>query len=267
MSCLQPTNNNNPTGVTTTINSVIPIGPSYEMKFLVSPEVAERAQDWARGNLPVDPHADPERNDSYRVLSAYCDTDRLDVYRRSPAYRRSKYRIRRYGDEPLAFLERKSRTGDRVSKRRVLVDEPDLARLELPITDEGWEAGWFHERLIGLQLRPRMLVRYQRSAYLEPRETGPLRLTLDRSLEAAPAAGFCFEPCGAFRPMLVDRVILELKFCAAMPALYKGLMRDLGLTPSAVSKYRRAVDASGMEGAAPSARGRDGARPCSWSGA
>jgi len=40
-------------------------------------------------------------------------------------------------------------------------------------------------------------------------------------------------------PLVDGEVICELKFKAAMPALFRQLVADLALAPASVSKYRR----------------------------
>src|SRR5205814_5550277 len=89
---------------------------AYEIKFVVTEQVAELALTWARIHLAPDPHAD-EAGDGYRVNSLYFDTPKLDVYQRNGSYGKSKYRVRRYGSEPNIFLERKLKSRGLVSKR------------------------------------------------------------------------------------------------------------------------------------------------------
>jgi hypothetical protein len=47
-------------------------------------------------------------------------------------------------------------------------------------------------------------------------------------------------------PILNENVILELKYRAALPALFKRLIQEFGLNPGRVSKYRTAVAAWGL---------------------
>src|SRR5262249_34373578 len=91
---------------------------AYEMKFLVSSSMAERIQHWARRQLGIDPHADPQRNDGYQTTTLYLDTPGYDVFHRSAGFRRRKYRVRRYNAASTLFVECKTRRGDEVSKHR-----------------------------------------------------------------------------------------------------------------------------------------------------
>src|SRR5207302_7532649 len=104
-------------------------GAAYELKFLLDETRAQEVEAWARLRLALDPHGDPALGGAYRTTSLYFDTPELDVYHRSPSYRRRKFRVRRYGSAPLAFLERKAKWGDRVAKRRTSVPEEEWPRL------------------------------------------------------------------------------------------------------------------------------------------
>jgi len=65
-----------------------------EIKFLVSPALADQIRDWARGRLAPDPNAAGESGDAYPVRSLYLDTERFDVFHRKGSFGRSKYRVR-----------------------------------------------------------------------------------------------------------------------------------------------------------------------------
>ena len=230
---------------TPTLYEAGPRRKAYEMKFLISQEQSEQVQMWAKQRMALDRYAEPALNDVYRIRSVYFDTERLDVYHRAPKFRRRKFRLRRYREDHQVFLECKLKTGDRVSKRRAAVHEHEISCLQLPLGETSWVGQWFHQRLILQRLAPRMLISYNRTAYVSAGGSGPLRLTLDRNIECAPAAGYCFEPGGTWLPLLTGETILELKFCAAMPAIFKHLIQEIRLNQTAVSKYRRAVDAWG----------------------
>ena len=74
---------------------------------------------------------------------------------------------------------------------------------------------------------------------------GPIRLTLDDSLCAGPAAGLWFsDQEGSL--ILKDQIILEMKFRYAMPASFKYLVEEFALTPEPFSKYRLAAAALGL---------------------
>ena len=207
--------------------------PSFEQKYLVAPDVAARVAAWARAELRPDPHGDAASGD-YPVATLYLDTSDFAVFHRSPELRGAKYRIRRYGDEPFAWLERKVRAGDRVQKRRVRVGLPEIARLGAP--------RWFDEEIRDLRLAPTCAVAYRRTAFFGSGDHGPFRITLDQALEGAARRAWDFAPDGApAHVLLADRVVCELKFRDALPHLFKRLLAEVGLEPSSFSKYRRAA--------------------------
>jgi hypothetical protein len=86
--------------------------------------------------LIADPHGTGPHADEYRVSTLYLDTAGRDVFHRRGSYGRSKYRVRRYGDEPRVFLERKLRTASRLAKRRtdIPLDELTLFKAAEPAT-------------------------------------------------------------------------------------------------------------------------------------
>lgn len=213
-------------------------GPAFELKFLLDEARAREVEDWARRRLALDPHGDPALGGAYRTTSLYCDTPELDVYHRSPSYRRRKFRVRRYGAAPLAFLERKSKWGDRVAKRRTTVPEDELALLVNPLGLLSWPGHWFHRRLLARRLGPACRIVYQRTAYVGSCAEGPLRLTLDRRVRGILTGEWSLAPFEGGRPLLTGQVILELKFRLALPAPFKEVVTGLRLSPSAVSKYR-----------------------------
>jgi hypothetical protein len=217
--------------------------PAYELKFLLSEDQARDVEAWARRHLARDAHADPALGGAYRTTSLYCDTPDWDVYRRVGSHRRRKFRLRRYGQEARVFLERKAKAGDRVRKRRTDVPEAELARLAHPFAVLGWPGDWFHRRLLARRLRPTCRVGYERTAYVGAGPDGPLRLTLDRHLRGAPADAWSLALPEDGRPLPAGGVICEFKYRLALPALFKGLIQEMGLSPRPVSKYRLCVQA------------------------
>jgi VTC domain len=219
---------------------------SYELKFLLSHAQAEQVERWASQCLAHDPHDDPVLGYAYRIGSIYFDTDQLDVFNQTATYKRRKFRLRRYGNETNVYLERKTKSADKVSKRRSLIALPELNRLEGLSVDQNWSGSWFHKRVLAKQLKPRCFLSYERVAYIGTSLEGPLRLTLDRKIHCSMTSNFNFELATNTMPLLTDSVILELKYRASLPALFKRLIQELGLTPGGCSKYRRGIAAWGL---------------------
>ncbi len=215
-----------------------------EVKFLVSVPTAGEIRDWARAMLDPDPHAGGHHGDEYRTTSVYFDTAALDVFHRRGSYGRSKYRLRRYGSASQAFLERKLRAEDRVTKWRTAVALDDLERLDASHADTAseWSGRWFHQRVLLRQLRPMCEVSYDRTARVTMTETGPARLTIDEHVAVRPADRAAFH--GGDGAMVIERdVVIELKYRAYLPLIFKQLVETFALTPRAVSKYRLSVAA------------------------
>ena len=221
-------------------------GPAYELKFLLDEARAQAVEAWARQRLTPDPHGDPALGGAYRTTSLYFDTPGLDVFHRSPSYRRRKFRVRRYGAGPWLFLERKSKWGDRVEKRRTAIPGEELALLALPMSVTTWPGHWFHRRLLARRLDPACRVAYQRTAYVGGSPGGPLRLTLDRRVHGLLTAEWDLTPPEGGLPLLQGQAILEFKFRQALPPALKGLVQDLRLSPAGVSKYRLCRQAWGV---------------------
>ena len=95
---------------------------AWEIMFLITPSLAEQIRGWARTHLVPDPNAQGAHGDSYRITSLYFDTEQMDVFHRRGSYGRGKYRIRRYGQCEVSFLERKLRTRNQLTKRRSMVE-------------------------------------------------------------------------------------------------------------------------------------------------
>jgi hypothetical protein len=215
-------------------------GDAYEVKFRLTAEEANWAEKWARERLAPDPHGD---NGVYHTTSLYVDTPFLDIYHKTRGYRRSKYRLRRYGSAEWVHLERKLRRGDRVRKRR---DTIPLA--EVPYLVDGCNGGWFGQRARDRLFQPVCWIAYTRTAFQSDTSTGPLRLTLDREVRGAPATGWTVPAKIDGRALLPGEVILELKYRANLPSLFHELLAALRTrtqprSPAGISKYSRCVEA------------------------
>jgi hypothetical protein len=219
--------------------------PAFELKFRLTEEAAQAVADWARRRLALDGHADPARGYTYRITSLYCDTPDWDVYRRNLSFARQKFRLRRYGSEPWLFLERKRKWGDQVRKQRTRLEAAAAAARLREEPFPGWEGHWFHERVAARRLGPVCQIHYDRMAFVGLGADGPLRLTLDHNLHGSLHGDWLFGDGDNGLSLLSGERICELKFRAAVPALFKELIGELRLTPRPVSKYRLFVEAWG----------------------
>jgi hypothetical protein len=257
-----------------------------EVKFLVDDAAGARIREWARIHMAADPHGTGPYRDEYHTTSLYFDTDNWDVFHRRGSFGRSKYRVRRYGDAPSVFLERKLRKPGILVKRRTVVGLNTLDRLVSPAADGEWPGEWFRGRLLLRRMKPVCLVSYSRLARTASTADGPARLTLDRDVRVLSHAGAQAETltdvksaargagvkwagrvgdigllpstleADAGQAVLAGQFILELKYRHQLPAIFKRLVEEFGLAPQRASKYRlgiTALDAVGAAAAPPSA--------------
>ena len=218
-------------------------GFTSEIKFVVDAATGGRIREWARARLAPDPHGAGAFADEYRVSSLYFDTAARDVFHRRGSYGRSKYRVRRYHDEPSVFLERKLRSGSRLSKRRTTIDIGTLPLLAGERALNGHATAWFLRRVAVRRLHPVCQVSYQRMARMTP--DGLARVTLDRAMHGIACEAFSFESRPS-TPLLDDTMILELKYRQVLPAVFKQLVEEFSLQPQRSSKYRVAAGILGL---------------------
>lgn len=231
--------------------------PAFEMKFLLDESRARDVERQLAGRLSLDPHSDRELGNAYRVTTVYCDTRDFDVFHRVGSHRRRKYRVRRYGNEPRVYLERKTKQGERVRKRRTVIDGRELPSLSsFSVGGDGdgnWPGHWFHEQLLLRRLEPVCCVEYVRTAYVGVHDEGPLRLTFDRNIRSTLVSDWTTELTGDGVPALAGQVVCEFKFRGALPGVFKSVIQALMLEPAGVSKYRHCIRTAG--GAAGGATG------------
>lgn len=213
--------------------------PAFELKFLLNEERARDVEERAKSFLALDRYADPARGNAYPILSLYTDTPEYDVYRRTPAAANCKHRVRRYGRGGPIFVEQKTKTGDRVRKRRSPADLATLAAIATGSPIPEWPGEWFRDGLASQNLSPTCRIAYDRVAYLGTADGGTVRITFDRNVRGVAESKWELEPVEDGTRLLVGEVICEFKFRLALPGPFKAIVEACGLVPSAVSKYRR----------------------------
>jgi hypothetical protein len=207
--------------------------PACEMKFLLDEATALAVEEMLSIHLSPDPHS-RATNDTplgYHITTLYCDTPEWSVLHRRGRHRLSKFRLRRYGDSPRIFLERKSKRGIVVRKRRSTIDLASLRDF----------SGWYRNQLVRNRLAPVCLIEYDRVAYCGASVEGPLRLTFDRRIGGALHDEWSLASRQSPAPFLAGKVVCEFKFRGALPSLFKSAIATLQLAPCGVSKYRQCV--------------------------
>jgi hypothetical protein len=215
-----------------------------EIKFLIDPPLAPRILEWSRQHLDPDPHGTGADGDEYDISTIYFDTAAFDVFSRRGSFARAKYRVRRYNQAPMVYLERKLRKPGLLIKRRTGDAAESLARLDGHLRSQTWRGDWFHRRLLARGLRPACQVSYHRVARTTTAAEGPARLTLDSRLLAVAVDRPHFTADRGVQ-FLVDRSVLELKYRDRLPAVFRRLIEDFALSTDAASKYRLAMGALG----------------------
>ncbi len=133
-----------------------------------------------------------------------------------------------------------------LSKRRTNVHVNDLPLLTATTPDDGWNGRWFHQRLLMRRLQPVCQVSYRRTARVGMTDHGPIRLTFDEDLRGWPVDDPAFDGSHGSR-MLTTRIIMEMKFRADMPAVFKRVVEEFALRPARISKYRVGIEATRPE--------------------
>ncbi|QDT56052.1 VTC domain protein [Caulifigura coniformis] len=220
--------------------------PSYELKYVLNEIDAVAVEQELSAWMTIDPHADPTLDRSYRISTVYADTPRFDVFHRATGHRRTKLRLRRYGDSSTIFLERKTKRGRQVSKERVQVGLKHLHRLA-SADPADWPGEDFRQELARRALLPVCAVSYLRRAYFGVTEEGRMRVTFDRGLQGQRVDDWTFAPALEGPGIAPDIVICEFKFRGAMPNAFKRAIARIQVFPGGFSKYRTCMKALGLQ--------------------
>lgn len=222
--------------------------PAFELKFLLDEATAGEVEARLRPALSLDPHGSSACGGGYQLATLYFDTQRLDMYRRVGRHKFFKCRLRRYDGADRIYLERKSKRGDRVHKRRSAIDLDQLSCFAQPNSANEWAGDWYQRQLVRHELQPVCLIEYRRIAYFAARGEGPVRLTFDREIRGGLTADWSFAAPHQRQRLLANFVVCEFKFRGSLPASFKTVLHDLQLAPQGVSKYRQCMMASGAAG-------------------
>ena len=214
----------------------------HELKYFINPAELEALRKRLRGVLAMDEHCVDGR--PYAIRSLYFDDidDSAFLDKQAGVMHRDKYRIRIYNfSDKAIFLERKRKMGDLIQKSSVQITR----RLCDQLVD-GNPSGLFKAQNPLLQdmyvqmrtrlLRPRVIVDYEREAYIHPAED--VRITFDMKLRTGLASRDLFN---ASLPTVCphDRnvEILEVKFDDYLPDHINAVLHGVEAERSAVSKY------------------------------
>ena len=195
--------------------------------------------------LEDDPYAGEEGK--YTVVSLYFDDykDSCAAANNAGDPERFKWRIRYYLDGPSKYihLERKEKKYGRCYKRECPLTEEEV---EIIISDGDvgslfWQTGKellrkFCFEIISKRFRPKVIVEYERYAYIEP--TTNIRVTLDTNI----SVGYEFSEflSGEYTRYPLQekkRHVLEVKFDDILPGYIQNIVSQYGFQQAAFSKY------------------------------
>ena len=214
----------------------------HELKYFINPAELEALRARLRGALSMDSHCVGGR--PYVIRSLYFDDieDSAFYDKQAGVMHRDKYRIRVYQfSDKAIFLERKRKMGDLIQKSSVQITRRLCDQLI-----EGNPAGLYKAQNPLLQdmyvqmrtklLRPRVLVDYDREAYIHPAED--VRITFDLNLRSGLHSRELFNPkVPTVCPHDRNVEILEVKFNNYLPNYINALLHGVEAERSAVSKY------------------------------
>lgn len=214
----------------------------HELKYFINPAELEALRGRLRGALAMDSHCVGGK--PYVIRSLYFDDidDSAFYDKQAGVMHRDKYRIRIYNfSDKTIFLERKRKMGDLIQKSSVQITRRLCDQLV-----SGNPAGLFKAQNPLLQdmyvqmrtrlLRPRVLVDYEREAYIHPAED--VRITFDLTLRSGLASTDLFNPnLPTVCPHDRNVEILEVKFNNYLPDYINAILTGVEAERSAVSKY------------------------------
>lgn len=180
---------------------------------------------------------------SYTITSLYFETPYDEALREKTAgvNVREKFRLRYYGDD-MSFirLEKKYKINGLCGKKSAVLTSEEVMRLlngdvsfllekEEPVLQE------FYVKWHGKMLRPKVIVRYEREAYVYG--PGNVRVTFDRHIRTALRSTDFLNPACIYIPTGDGITILEVKYDAFLPEVIRNIVQMNNRTASAYSKY------------------------------
>jgi len=231
----------------------------FELKYLITEDVAERVRDFVRCYLDMDEYGVGKPNYSYPVHSLYLDSDNLEIYWRTVNgdKNRFKLRLRYYSDHPdtPVFFEIKRRMKDIILKQRGGVRHeavPLLLSGHFPASEhmvtrdpKGMvSVQRFISLMTELKAKPKSHIYYKREAYVS--DDDEVRVTMDRDVFSEPNLTPNIKvkmdnPVHAFKGF----VILELKFTNRFPNWFRELVRMANAMQTGAAKYLSGVQLMG----------------------
>ena len=206
----------------------------------------------ARMEAVLRPDVNEGGPEGYRITSLYFD-DLADSCLRDTVdgvNRRSKYRIRIYNDSlEVIKLEVKTKRDNRILKHSRTITKAQMESLMRGdcIEDSASEsdsATLFNLAIRTRGLRPRVIVAYERKAYVY--EPGNVRITFDRNVRASGRVEDFGKKNISYDFLREYDKVLEVKYDAFIPEFLLQLLETGSMRQSAYSKYQLCRECAGI---------------------
>lgn len=215
----------------------------YEFKYMMTEDQQHELLERMSEHMRADEHG------KSTILSLYFDTPDWRLIRRSlehPMYK-EKLRLRSYGkagDDTKVFVELKKKYDSVVYKRRISMKAKDaygylLDGKETPDSQIKREIDYaldFYD-----DLKPRMLLTYDREAYYD-KQDHEFRITFDRNILWRTEKVTLYDEIGGNPLLKEDQVLMEVKVGGAMPLWFSHILADMKLYKTKFTKYGTAYE-------------------------
>ena len=208
----------------------------HEVKYIITPEQYEIVLEGIKNHLTLDHYGETT------IQSLYYDTDDYRLIRNSierPSYK-EKIRARSYGlatPDKMVFLELKKKTQGIVFKRRVEIKEKAI----IEFINQGKENPTQIEKEIIYfcnyykNLKPRMLLLYDRSAYTC--EESDLRITFDKNTRYRTSDLNLCTNLDGIKLLPNGEILMEIKTALGYPMWLVKLLNENKIYKGKFSKY------------------------------
>ena len=197
--------------------------------------------------LAEDPNAD--KDGSYTVRSLYFDDYFNSAYNEKYAgiMNRQKFRIRVYNhSEETIRLERKIKSDRYIYKETAPLTKEEVSLImdgqyDFLLSSPHKALQVFYHECVSNYLRPRVVIDYEREAYVM--DEGTLRLTFDKNVRAGREGFDIFNDEMSMVEVLEPGVlIMEVKYTEFAPKMLRKILPSKATDYSAVSKYILSCD-------------------------
>jgi len=224
----------------------------HEIKYLISESTAAAIVRFIGPYAYPDKYCELQEKGAYPVVSLYLDSNDMQLCRESMEGKKARFklRIRSYTDDLdyPRFFEIKRRDNVIIAKSRVRVMHDNMVHLLLgsqhPSVTDGLDIEVLNQFMLyknSINAEPVVKVRYMRQAF-ESTVDDRVRITFDRDLccKVTSTAEVELNSSG-WQQVLINGVILEIKFTGAYPPWLSRMARHFGLRQQSLSKYTSCV--------------------------